>query len=279
MPNLLSEVKSTLKKRGFAARRSMGQNFMVDAEALGFIAAAISPEGGDVVIEIGPGLGFLTRLLLEKKCRVIAVEKDAGFARHLKENLSDFPLTLVEQDILKVRLSDLIGQTAPAVKVAGNIPYNITSPILEWMLAQRESISAAVMTVQKEVAERLIARPGTKSWGSLSLFVQVFTRPEILLKISKNSFFPSPAVDSAVVRFSVREEPLVPAPILENFFKWSRRAFQKRRKTLLNALEDRGEPGMDKNRLAEILKKAGIDPGRRAETLSIPEWVRLAYLL
>jgi 16S rRNA (adenine1518-N6/adenine1519-N6)-dimethyltransferase len=255
----------------------MGQHFMVDDHDLAFLADSLSLEKGEAVLEIGPGLGFLTKHLLGKEARVIAVEKDAGFAAFLRDSLGERPLRLIETDVLKVELEKELGAEGP-VKVIGNIPYNITSPILEWLVSQRRSVREAVLTIQWEVAQRMTARPGTKAWGALSLFVQVYSEVTVLRKIERSHFFPPPNVDSAVVRFVFSAEPRGAIGNEQIFFSLVHRAFQKRRKTILNALKDEDSRDFTRDSLTETLKKAGIDPNRRPETLLIEEWARLAGL-
>lgn len=260
---------------------------MVSEETLSFIAKMAEPTPGQTILEIGPGLGFLTRALLgrprvaagpvestKQPCRLIAVEKDKLFAVYLKKVFADYPVQIVEGDILSLDLKKDLKMTAP-IKVVGNIPYNITSPILEWLIGQREWISGALLTMQWEVAQRLTAKPGTKNWGALSIFTQVYADVEMVKKIGRGSFFPSPKVDSAVVRLTFSKTPKYGILSEENFFKLVRLAFQKRRKTILNALVDPHFKPLHKPALQSALIKAGIDPIRRPETLTIHEWVHL----
>jgi len=256
----------------------MGQNFMVSDPELCFIAEALGPREGETVLEIGPGLGFLTRALLEKGARVIGVEVDRLLAKHLREYFKDKPLTVIEKDILELNIKKDLAVQKP-IWVAGNIPYNITSPILEWLISQRHLVSGAVLTIQWEVAQRMASTPGTKSWGPLSIFVQVYSKIEILRKISKASFFPAPKVDSAVARLSLSREPLLPIKDEENFFAVVRRSFQKRRKTILNSLLDKDSEPFSRESLTKALGEAAINPIRRPETLTIPEWIKLTGLL
>ena len=278
MSNLTAETKALLKKLNAAPRKRLGQNFMVNDSALSFIKEALSLKQGEPVLEIGPGLGFLTRRLLENGHEVLAVEKDALFAEHLRGHFSGSLLRVFQKDILKLDLRKDLGLKGP-VKVAGNIPYNITSPILEWLILQKPLVLQAVLTVQKEVAERLAAKPGNKSWGSLSVFVQFHARVEILKIVAKNNFYPAPKVDSAVIRLLFPSEAIYPVKDAALFSLIVRRAFQKRRKTVLNALSNSKEEKFSKTNLAQVLQEARIDPLRRPETLSIPEWVALSESL
>jgi len=251
---------------------------MTREENLEAIAEALELREGDVVFEIGPGLGFLTRCLLKHQWRVIAVEKDAKFAKYLKEAFKDEPLHVIESDILQLDLKKAPFLKSP-VKITGNIPYHITSPLLEWLILQRALVSGAVLTVQWEVALRLMAKPGTKQWGALSIFVQVYARVELVKKIHKSHFYPAPSVDSAVVKLTFSDTSFYSIQNEEVFFGLVRRAFQKRRKTLLNSLKEDENEKRSKQALLSAFEKVGIDPSRRPETLSIPEWAALADIL
>lgn len=274
MSGLKEEAAYLLRQLEASARKKLGQNFMVDEAALEFIANALDLKKDEPVIEIGPGLGFLTRFLLSHGGAVTAVEKDHAYAAFLAQFYKNKKFKAVEADVLKTRISDLL-PTAP-VKVCGNIPYNITSPILEWLIDQRAIVSDAVLTVQWEVAERLGASPGTREWGSLSVFLQYHADVRVLRKVGKASFSPAPKVDSAVIHLRFRHAPACAVKDEELFFRLVRRSFQKRRKTVLNALTDDSDGRLSKPNVEKALRGSGIDPVRRAETLSLPEWARLA---
>lgn len=244
---------------------------------LRFIADALDLVTGETVLEIGPGLGALTRVLLEKGMKVLAVEKDRSLAAYLSENFGGNSLRVVSQDILEFDPSGVSDLKVP-VAVIGNIPYNVTSPILFWLIEHRRFFRRAVLTMQKEVAERLTGSPGTKVWGALSVSVQAYADVVFLKKISKGNFYPVPKVDSAVVRLDFLENPRYAAGLGELFHETVARAFQKRRKTLLNALED-PQKGLPKEILKNIFEDTDIDPRRRPETLSIQEWTRLTARL
>ncbi len=272
---LTGEAQAFLLELKGAARKKLGQNFMVRENELAAIAGFLDLKEGDTVLEIGPGLGFLTRFLLEKKAAVWAVEKDALYAGFLKEHFKGRPVRVACEDVLTLDVEKTFGPLPP-LKVAGNIPYNITSPILEWLLKNRKLFSQAVLTVQLEVAERLAASPGGKTWGALSIFLQMNADVDFLKKIPASAFFPSPKVDSAVVRLRFLPGPRVAVQDEARFVFLVRRAFQKRRKTLLNALESDGLPGLSKDHLRSTLTTCSIDPQRRPETLSLEEWARLS---
>ena len=278
MTSLIQETKAALRELGISPRKKMGQNFMIHEESLQAIANALALKEGESVVEIGAGLGFLTRVLLQEKAQVVAIEKDAVLAGRLKNAFKGRPLEIVESDILKLNLKKDLGLDGP-IKLAGNIPYHITSPLLEWLVDQRRVIQEAVLTVQWEVALRLTASPNTKAWGALSIFVQVYSQTALVQKIDKSHFYPVPKVDSAIVRLKFSDKPLYPIGSEEKFFALVRRAFQKRRKTLLNSLRADDEMGLSKQVLLDAFEKAHLDPRRRPETLSIPEWAALSDIL
>ena len=274
MPDLRGEAKYLLQNLEAAARKNLGQNFMVDEGVLEFIANALAFKKDEPVIEIGPGLGFLTRFLLSHGAVVTAVEKDRAYAEFLTKFFKNKKFSLVEADVLKTKISEIV--SARPIKVCGNIPYNITSPILEWLIFQKDCVCEAVLTVQWEVAERLQAKPGTKAWGALSVFLQFHARVETLKKISPGSFSPAPKVDSAVIKITFLQKPEYEVKDEILFFSLVRRAFQKRRKTLLNSLASEENERFFKKNLEIALVASGIEPSRRAETLTIQEWTRLS---
>lgn len=271
--NLTSEVRGVLAKLGVRPVGRRSQNFMVDRQALTDIASAacqqVSAAG---VLEIGPGVGFLTRELLAQAPRVVAVEKDRVLAAYLREAYAGRPLEVVESDIIRLDPGRL---SAVPDRVAGNIPYGITSPILDWLVGHRRIFKSAVLTLQWEVAERLAAVPGTKDWAPLTIYLSMYADVAVLRKIPRSSFYPSPDVDSALIRLQLRGEPRVDAGDEAHFFRIVRAAFQQRRKTLLNAL--RGAiPDRERAYWGEHLDRCGIDPMRRPETLTLEEWGKLS---
>lgn len=275
MTGLTQEARTLLRELGLAPRKAWGQHFMTNPKTLSFLADALSLKTGQAVLEIGPGLGFLTRHLLLTGAQVVAVEKDRRLSEFLSRSLPLERFGVIPQDILKVDLESL--DLEKPIKVVGNIPYRITSPILKWLLDQRRLVTEAVLTVQEEVAQRLGALPNTKAWGALSIFVQFYARVEILRRVPKTHFFPPPQVDSAIVKLSFLQSPKVPVADETHFFSLVRRSFQKRRKTLLNALS--GRDGLSREGLLETLNRLGIDSQRRPETLTLSEWGRLSDAL
>jgi 16S rRNA (adenine1518-N6/adenine1519-N6)-dimethyltransferase len=232
-------------------------------------------------VEIGPGIGALTGRLAEAAGKVVAVEVDPALVALLKETLSKFPnLYLVEGDALKADFNALVAAAGGAFpyKVVANLPYYITTPLLTRLLTGNFRVALLVVMVQKEVALRLVARPGTKEYGAISVLVRFMAEPELVAVVSRGSFFPAPEVDSAVVRLTVRPSAPVTIPDEELFFRGVRAAFAQRRKTLTNALAGSGL-GLGRDAWPEVLARAGIDPMRRGETLSLEEFAAVTRSL
>ena len=276
-------VAALLKRHGLRPRRRFGQNFLADANTLGKIAAAGSLAPGDAALEIGAGLGVLTRALAEAvgpSGRVAALEVDRDLLPALAETVGDLPqVTVVPGDATAVDWPAFLDAHFPGaarVSVVANIPYNITSPLLTMLLAQRGRFARIVLLVQKEVAARLGAKPGTPDYGALTVFAQFHTQVETVGIVSRRVFFPPPEVDSAIVRLTPHAAP--PAPVADEarFFAVVRAAFGQRRKALLNALSGDPALGWSRDQAAQALAAAAIDPNRRGETLSLEEFARLA---
>lgn len=262
---------AVLKRFGLRADKRLGQNFLQDESALGKIAAAAEIQADDCVLEIGPGLGSLTRHLAVSARTVTAVELDPDLLPALRAILEPYPnVRVVHGDILKLPIAELVDQ--PNYIVAANIPYNITSAIIRHLLESDPKPRRVVLTIQKEVAERICAQPGDLSL--LGLSVQVYGQPRIVAKIPAGAFHPAPKVDSAILRIDIHDEPLIPRDLLDTFFQLIKAGFGQKRKTLRNSLSSglRNKP----QEVEALLVSAGIDPMRRAETLSIDEWGRMA---
>ncbi len=273
-PKIASREVTThiLKAFGLHMSKKLGQNFLIDAGIVQGIVDAAEIEPGDRVLEIGPGIGTLTQGLAEAGGQVTAVELDKKLPAVLAETLKAYPnVTIVPGDILKVDIPSIMGEGT--FKVAANLPYYITTPIIMTLLERRLPIERLVTMVQKEVAERMIARPGTKAYGALSVAVQYYTEPEIVLNVPPRSFIPAPEVMSVVIACKVRETPAVQVQDEKIFFKVVKASFGQRRKTLANALKGGGFP---KEQVRDAMEKAGIDPTRRGETLSLEEFGKLA---
>lgn len=270
------DIKEIAKKYGLGiSPRTMGQCFLVDGRQLSRIASTLEAQAGDQVLEIGAGLGALTHELLQSGATVYAVEKDKRFLQVLIDRFKDnASLQLVRSDILEVSLGSYAMGSEKSLLVVGNIPYSLTSPILEFLLKQRQWVKKVLLTVQKEVADRIVAKPGTKTYSSISVLVQVAFKPSIAFTIPPGAFYPQPKVTSAVLRLDPLDSPAVPPEQEEGILKMVRSIFSYRRKTLLNALLTGGLE-MDKEELSKRLKKAGIDPVRRPETLDLKELSRI----
>lgn len=251
------------------AKKSLGQNFLLDAGIIESIADAALEDGGRAVVEIGPGLGPLTAALLRAGAQVEAIEKDARMVAFLGERFGDNERLIVhEQNVLEFDWRRL----APGTPVVGNLPYNISTPILLSLLSARAHLGPQTLMLQREVAERIAAPPGSKRYGSLSVLLQAYAEPEPLLDVPPEAFDPAPKVWSTVLKLRPRAVPLVSVaqPDLERL---TRAAFSQRRKTLRNALRATYPDA------APAAAAAGIDLGRRAETLSVPEFDRLCRAL
>jgi 16S rRNA (adenine1518-N6/adenine1519-N6)-dimethyltransferase len=258
---------AVLKRYGLRADKSLGQNFLQDHFALEKIAHAAEIQADDCVLEIGPGLGSLTRYLAVSARVVTAVELDADLLPPLKAVLTPYAnVRIVQGDILELQVSDLVDQSGYIV--AANIPYNITSAIIRHLLESTPKPRRIVLTIQKEVAERICATPGDLSL--LALSVQVYGKPRIEARIAAGAFHPVPNVDSAVLRIDIYDEPLIAKEMLPLFFKLIKAGFSQKRKTLRNSLSAGLQ--MKPAEAEALLTQAGIDPMRRAETLSIDEW-------
>jgi 16S rRNA (adenine1518-N6/adenine1519-N6)-dimethyltransferase len=271
----IKRVKQALAERGLAPRKRYGQNFLVREDLAERIAEHCHLAAEDVAVEIGPGAGALTPRLARRVRHLIAVEKDAGLAALLREELAELPrLEIVEGDFLEVDLASLArAHDAERLVVVGNIPYYITTPLLERIFEQRAVVRSAVLLVQKEYAQRLAAAAGTPEYGSLTLFTRYHALLEPLMSVSAAAFWPRPDVDSMLVRFFLRERPPVEVPSVELLFRIIRGSFQMRRKQLLNTLEE--SLAIDKDEVARICRAAGIDGRRRGETLTLDEFARL----
>ena len=267
-----------LQRHGFATRKGLGQHFLVSRKAVEAIIESCAPAEGVPVLEIGPGAGTLTRALAEAGADVTAVEIDARAIELLKETVGDFPaVRIVAGDILAIDLPTLLGSRQWTV--VGNLPYAITSPILIRLLAMPGQFIRAVLMVQREVADRLLAPPGGKTYGSLTIYTRVYADVSRVIKVSAGSFLPPPHVDSTVVQLAIRPDPLVPTFLQDTFFRIVRAAFGQRRKMLENALLGGGIFGGDRPALHGALIEAGIVPTERGEALDIPDFLRLAEVI
>jgi 16S rRNA (adenine1518-N6/adenine1519-N6)-dimethyltransferase len=263
-------TQALLKQYRLHAHKGLGQNFLEDPFALEEIIAAAEIQPTDTALEIGPGLGSLTRYLAASAKKVIAVELDGNLIPPLKEVLASYQnVHIIHGDILKLSPKDLINEDH--YLVVANIPYYITSAVIRHLLENPSKPRRIVLTIQKEVAQRICAKPGDMSL--LALSVQVYGAPRVAAHIPADAFFPAPKVDSAVLVVDIFPSPLIKEELLDSFFKLIKAGFSQKRKTLRNSLSS----GLHISPVnaAELLTRAGIDPQRRAETLSIEEWEHL----
>lgn len=270
-----------MRRYNLRPNKRLGQHFLVDSRPLYAMlqAAELLPEDG--VLEIGPGLGVLTRELCSRAGKVVAVEKDRQLIPILEDLTKDFKnICILDADVLKLDMEELREEHfGGSFKVVANLPYYITSPIIMKIIENRHLIPLAVLMVQKEVAQRLIASPGSKDYGILTIAVNMYAEVKLVCNVGKSSFLPPPKVESAVVKILLRQKPRVEVDE-ELFFKVVEAAFGERRKTLKNSLSRRLDiPGIDPEVIAKALEVTGIDPMRRGETLSIEEYAQLLEAL
>jgi 16S rRNA (adenine1518-N6/adenine1519-N6)-dimethyltransferase len=265
--------KDTLSRLGIEPKKSLGQHFMAEPAALRRLVDAARLDPGDVVLEIGPGLGALTDRLAEKARRLVAVEIDGRVIPYLQNRYQAFPnVEVIHADILALDLEELLGSDARSYKVVANLPYYVTSPILRHLLEGSSPPSLIVVTTQLEVARRMAAQPGEMSL--LAVGIQFYGRPEIVSRLKPGVFYPRPEVESAIVRITPHpaSSPL-PADERGRFFQVVRAGFGQPRKQLHNTLS--AGLGIDRAAAARWLEQAKVDPRRRAETLSVDEWLAL----
>lgn len=270
---------AVLRSHGISARKRFGQNFLIDRGVLEdtIAAAGIGPE--DVVLEIGPGIGTLTQYLAAAAGRVIAVEIDHALEEVLADTLSGWKnIEIVWGDILKLDLGELIGDSGP-VKVVANLPYYITTPILMKLLESDAPVSGITIMVQKEVADRMTAGPGTKDYGALSLAVQYYADPKCVRIVHPSSFMPQPGVDSAVMHLARYETPPVRVRDEKLLFNLIRASFNQRRKKLVNGISSYPAAGITKEQAEEAVEKCGFRPDVRGEALTLAEFAMLADAL
>lgn len=278
---LPGRVRAALNSLDLRPSRELGQNFLVDPHALQQIvdAAMLTPD--DTVLEVGPGLGVLTYELVQHAGRVLSIELDKRLAARLQAEFARTPnLTVIQSDVMRVDLGAALGAGSAAYKVVANLPYQITSAIIRHFLEATPAPELLVIMVQWEVATRIAARPPEMS--VLAHSVQFYAEPEIVARVPASSFIPAPKVDSAVLRLRRRPQPAVQVDDVDAFFRTIKAGFLQARKKLSNAL-----PGglasmgvkIEKDHVLRLLEAAGIDPARRAETLSLEEWSRVHELL
>lgn len=262
-----------VKKYGFRFTKSLGQNFLIDNSVLTDIIEGAEIDSEDTIIEIGPGVGTLTRELLRRAKEVYAIELDTSLIPILNEELKEFNnFKLINEDALKVDFNKII-ESNKSVKLVANLPYYVTTPIISKLLLGGYKFKSLTIMIQKEVAERIASEPDCKEYGSLSLLVQYFCNVSIIRKVSPECFVPRPKVESIVLKMDRLDEPRVKVKDEKLFFAVVRSAFNMRRKTLWNALKSLK---VDSASMENAFNDAGIDPKRRGETLSIEEFAKLS---
>lgn len=282
MKNLASAavVKEILSESGFRFSKSLGQNFLIDERVLDSMIDAAAIDKNTNVLEIGPGFGTLTQRLCAAAKKVVSVEIDDSVIPVLSENTAEFDnLEIVHADIMKTDIAELIKEKfgeGEKVKVAANLPYYITTPIIMMLLEGGLPIDEIVIMIQKEVAQRLAAAPGTKEYGAISVAVNFYSVPQLITKVPRSSFIPQPKVESAVIALKMRKKPAVDVSDAKRYFTVVKAAFGQRRKTLPNALANSGAFSKSKQEITELLSSLGIDANRRGETLSLDDFALIA---
>ena len=270
-----TELKALWAECDFKPHKRMGQNFLIDKNIKEKILRTIEIGSADTVIEIGAGFGELTGGLAKNAKKVFAIEKDRKIVTILKNSISlPANVTLLEKDFLDVDIEKIAGREK--IIIYGNIPYFITSPIIEKLVKNITSIKSAYLLMQKEVADRILAQPGSKKIGRLSLYVQYYSRPKRMFQIGKDAFYPSPQVESVFLKLDPIRDRRLGVKDEDILFAVIKKAYNQRRKTILNALSGKGA---DKEKVLKDLKIAGINPLARAEDLSLQDFARLANTL
>ncbi len=276
-----STIQAIKERHNFQLSKSLGQNFITDKSVIERIVEGSDVGEDDLVIEIGPGIGVLTAEAAESAAKVVAIEIDKKLIPILAETLAEYDnIRVINQDILKTDINDIIreereaGSFTGGVKIMGNLPYYITTPIIMGILEKGVEADSITIMMQKEVADRIKAAPGGKIYGAISAAVQYYCEVEQVASVPKEVFVPRPKVDSAVLKLSIRKERPVDLIDEKSFFACIKAGFGQRRKTLLNSLT--GVNGLPKEDIKEILEAAGVDPARRAETLDIKEFAAIA---
>lgn len=275
MPNILEETNFILKKYNIKANKNLGQNFLISQDVVDQIidSAKISKE--DLVIEIGPGLGTLTKYLLEKAGKVICVELDERMVKILKDRFSLYEnFEIINEDILKVDLNEIIEREKLKCKIVANLPYYITTPIIMKLLESKLNIESITVMIQKEVADRLTAIPSEKEAGAITYSVYYYCESEKILEVPPDSFIPEPEVTSEVIKLILRKTLPVESNNVQKMFSIIKIAFMQRRKTLLNALTN-GNVFMNKQEAVETFNKLGIKQNARAEELTLEQFAEL----
>ena len=282
--NILKETKFIIKKYGIKANKNLGQNFLINSQVVENIVNSSEISKDDMVIEIGPGLGTLTKYLLEKTEKVLCIELDTRMIKILKDRFSSYDnFEVINEDILKVDLNKIIKENKKdgkikSVKIVANLPYYITTPIIMKLLEDKLDIKSITVMIQKEVADRLIETPGGKNTGAITYSVYYYCKSEKIMEVPNSSFIPEPEVTSEVIKMTLRNEPAVKIESPKIMFMIIKSAFMQRRKTLLNALTNT-KVFLSKEEGLEILKKLNLEENIRAENLSIQDFANIAQTI
>ena len=282
--NILEETRYIMKKYNIRANKSLGQNFLINNEVVENIVNSSDISKEDMVIEIGPGLGTLTKYLLEKAGKVLCVELDTKMIKILQDRFSLYDnFELINEDILKVNLNEIIIENKKDgkiknVKIVANLPYYITTPIIMKLLEEKLDIKSITVMIQKEVADRLIETPGEKNTGAITHTVYYYCESEKIMEVPNSSFIPEPEVTSEVIKLNLRDKPAVDIENTKVMFMIIKSAFMQRRKTLLNALTNT-KVFINKEEGIQILKELNLDENVRAEKLSIQDFANIAKII
>lgn len=269
--NLYEETQMLLNQYGLKANKKLGQNFLINQQIIDDIIEKSKITNEDTVLEIGPGLGSLTKALLKNAKRVIAVELDENMVNILKNRFNNENLEIINDDILKIDLIELTNKYGK-IKVVANLPYYITTPIIMKLLEEEHYIDSITVMVQKEVGERLCAKPGSKDFGAVTIGVNYYSNSKIIIDVPKDNFLPAPEVDSCVIKLDILNTPPVELKDKKRFFRLVKAGFSQRRKTINNSLAS-GEFGKDA--VLTVLNKLNIDAKLRAEDLSIEDFANI----
>lgn len=281
MENILEETRFIMKKYNIKANKNLGQNFLINEEVVTNIVECSNIDKQDLVIEIGPGLGTLTKYLLEKAGKVICIELDTKMLQILEDRFSLYNnFELINNDVLKVDLKNIIEKEKAEgkiknVKIVANLPYYITTPIIMKLLEEELELESITVMIQKEVADRLIAIPGEKNTGAITYAVYYYATSEAIMEVPNSSFIPEPAVTSKVIKLNIRKEPIVTQKNKEKMFKVIKCAFMQKRKTLLNSLTN-NKIFENKNQGIELLKSLQINENIRPEELTLEQFEKIS---
>lgn len=284
MENILEETRFIMKKYNIRANKNLGQNFLINEEVVKNIVGCSNIEKEDLVIEIGPGLGTLTKYLLEKAGKVICIELDTKMLQILEDRFSLYNnFELINNDVLKVDLKNIIKKEKEEgkiknIKIVANLPYYITTPIIMKLLEEELELESITVMIQKEVADRLIATPGEKNTGAITYSVYYYADSEAIMEVPNSSFIPEPEVTSKVIKLNIRKEPAVKPKDKEKMFKIIKYAFMQKRKTLLNSLTNNGV-FKNKTQGTEILNSLGIKENVRPEELKLEQFEKISNIL